>query len=267
MLRDILELNVDGVPVRLAYQRRVGSKAPLISLHGFGSTKEDYSDLALRPDFEDRDLISWDAPGCGASELDVREALSIPFLVELTRTACDALDVEQFHLTGHSMGGLTALMFADAYPNRVLSFFSIEGNLAPEDCFLSRQIIEHPADTPEDFLKDFQARAKDRPEFGLALYAAALPSKVRATSFEPIFTSMVALSDEEPLMDLLAALNCPRAFVYGAQNSHLSYIPTLPDIGVQAVEIDHSGHFPMYSNPPALWSALAGFLSDAEAVQ
>ncbi len=264
MEQNSLDLKVAGVSVRLAYQRRHGSGPPVISLHGFGSTKEDYSDLALWEEFADRDLISWDAPGCGNSELEVPDALSIPFLVEVTRAACDALDVEQFHVTGHSMGGLTALLFADAYPDRVLSFFNIEGNVAPEDCFLSRQIIEYPANTPEDFLRDFQRRARERREFGLGLYAAALPQKVRATTFHPIFSSMVALSDTEPLLDMFIALNCPKTFVHGVQNSHLSYLPRLSKLGVEVIEIDHSGHFPMYSNPPALWSALAGFLSRGE---
>ena len=113
---------------------------------------------------------------------------------------------------------LTALLFAQAFPERVLSFFNIEGNVAPEDCFLSRQIIEYPADTPDDFLRDFQRRARERREFGLGLYAAALPQKVRATTFHPIFTSMVALSDTEPLLDMFVALKCPKTFVHGVQN-------------------------------------------------
>ena len=36
--------------------------------------------------------------------------------------------VEHFHLVGHSMGGLTALMLADEIRARVLSFVDIEGN-------------------------------------------------------------------------------------------------------------------------------------------
>ncbi|MDN3685100.1 alpha/beta fold hydrolase [Vibrio sinaloensis] len=59
---------------------------------------------------------------------------------------------ERFHLVGHSMGGLTALMLAQLIPERVLSFTDIEGNIAPEDCFLSRQIIEYDRESDEQFL-------------------------------------------------------------------------------------------------------------------
>jgi hypothetical protein len=54
-------------------------------------------------------------------------------------------------------GGLTALLLAQRSPGRVLSFVDIEGNLAPEDQFLSRQIVTHPAD--DDAFIDRNRRA------------------------------------------------------------------------------------------------------------
>ena len=259
-----LELNVQGRDISLAYLRRPGPLPTLLCLHGFGSTKEDYADLSLREDFRGRDLVFWDAPGCGASSISDPDALSIPFLVEVVQAACTALELTRFHLSGHSMGGLTALMLARAEPDKVLSFFDIEGNVAPEDCFLSRQIIEYPAETADGFFEGFKERVRARPEFSSALYVAALDCKVRPTTVAPVFRSMVDLSDNTNLMDIMANLQCPRAFVHGSQNRHLSYLGQLPDIGVDVVEIPDSGHFPMYSNPPALWAALADFLSRQE---
>jgi hypothetical protein len=43
-----------------------------------------------------------------------------------------------------------------------VSFTDIEGNLAPEDCFLSRQIISHAYDDPATFLAEFTERAPTR---------------------------------------------------------------------------------------------------------
>ena len=259
-----LDLTIEGTDVSLAYLRRPGDLPTLLCLHGFGSTKEDYADLALREDFAGRDLVFWDAPGCGASTISNPEALSIPFLVELAQAACAALGIERFHLSGHSMGGLTALLLAHEAPGKVLSFFDIEGNVAPEDCFLSRQIIEYPAATAEAFFRGFKDRVRQRTEFSSALYVTALDCKVRPTTVAPIFRSMVDLSDNTDLMRIMGGLNCPRAFVYGVQNRHLSYLGNLPDIGVEVIEIAESGHFPMYANPPALWTALADFLSRHE---
>lgn len=260
MNAESLDLTVEGVSVRLACLRKDGARAPLVCLHGFGSTKEDYADLSMRPEFQDRRLILWDAPGFGASEITDPDALSIPLLVQAAMLACDALNIESFHLSGHSMGGLTALFMAHEHPDRVRSFINVEGNIAPEDCFLSRQIIDHPAETPGTFAKGFVDRVRQLTQYGSMLYAASLPLKVRDTSFKPIFTSMVALSDEAALMEMFTNLTCPRCFIYGEQNSHLSYLGDLPSRGVEVIEVPHSGHFPMYSNPPALWGAMADFL-------
>lgn len=264
MENTVLDLKVAGVDVRLAVLHRAGTGAPLVCLHGFGSTKEDYADLVFRPEFDERPFVFLDAPGFGASTLSDPDALSIPFLVDVALAALDALGIARFHLSGHSMGGLTGLMLARANPDRVLSFINIEGNVAPEDCFLSRQIVAHPAPTPEAFLEGFEARVRARPEYSSAVYVAGLRAKVQATSFGPVFRSMVDLSDTAPLLRYFAELPCPRVFVHGAQNRHLSYLGRLPDMGVAVEEIPLSGHFPMYANPPALWAAMARFLTAQE---
>lgn len=262
-----LDLTIDGVDVSLAVLRRDGVKRPLVCLHGFGSSKEDYADLALLSAFDDRALVLIDAPGCGASPVSAPERVDIPFLVRTTVAALDALELGQVHLLGHSLGGLTALLIARDQPQRAASFFDIEGNVAPEDCFLSRQILQHPAATPDAFLEGLRARVIEMPAYGTPVYAAGLTARVTPAVVAPIFRSMVAISDSEPLLADMAALPIPRAFVYGAQNRHLSYLPRLAGLGIEPVEIPHSAHFPMYSNPPALWAALAAFLARAEAAE
>jgi len=37
----------------------------MVFLHGFGSTKEDYVDLAYQPAFANRPFLAYDVPGCG----------------------------------------------------------------------------------------------------------------------------------------------------------------------------------------------------------
>lgn len=257
-------LDVGGATVEVASLHRRGTKPTLVCVHGFGSTKEDYADLCLHPAFADRDLVFLDVPGFGASTVADHTQLSIPFLVEMLDRVTQLLGLREFHLSGHSMGGLTALMFCAAHPSRVLSFIDIEGNVAPEDCFLSRQILQHPAATPDEFFDGFIERVASRPEYASRLYATALRAKVRPESVEPIFRSMVDLSDNHPLMDTLASLALPRVFIHGEQNAHLSYLPDLPSIGVEVVEIPYAGHFPMYSNPLALWTAMATFIHAVE---
>ncbi|MGU7770485.1 alpha/beta fold hydrolase [Burkholderia sp. MR1-5-21] len=251
---------IDGTPVDVAaIHRAAGERAPIVFLHGFGSTKEDYADIVRHAEFAGRPFIAYDAPGCGETQCADLSKVAIPFLVDTALNVLDRAGFERFHLVGHSMGGLTALMLAHRHPARVLSFVDIEGNIAPEDCFLSRQIVDHPRDSAERFFDDFIERARHAPAFASALYAASLRHKVRAEAVGGIFRSMVELSDNGDLMRKFLGLPCPKMFMYGEQNASLSYLADIAANGVQLAGIPECGHFPMYSNPPAMWARIAAF--------
>jgi pimeloyl-ACP methyl ester carboxylesterase len=254
-----LELRVDGVDLRVATVSRGGVADPIVFLHGFGSTKEDYVDITYQPAFAGRAFLAYDAPGSGQTSCEDLSRISIPFLVETARAVLRRTGIQRFHLVGHSMGGLTALLLAHQDPDRVLSLVNIEGNLAPEDCFLSRQALTHPSDDAEAFLDDFVERTRRAPSSSSALYAASLRHKVRPGAVRGIFESMVGLSDHGDLMAKFLALPCPRMFMHGQRNSSLSYLPTLATGGVELAEVPHSGHWPMYANPVAMWERIAAF--------
>lgn len=154
-------LTVDGVDLNVAGVRRDGTRTPIVFLHGFGSTKEDYSDIIQRPELDEHSVLAYDAPGCGATTSNDLSANTVDFLLATAEEMLAVEGIGRFHLVGHSMGGLTALLLAHRHPGRVASFTNIEGNVAPEDCFLSRQILTHPGETPDAFLADFRDRAAD----------------------------------------------------------------------------------------------------------
>ena len=258
------ELRVDGADLRVATAAWDGHLAPVVFLHGFGSTKEDYLDAARQPALVGHRLLAYDAPGCGETTCEDLSQISIPFLVETARAVLERAGVERFHLVGHSMGGLTGLLLAYAEPDRVLSFVDIEGNVAPEDCFLSRQILTHPADDDEGFLDEFVERARRSPESSSPLFAASLRHKVRAGAVRGILSSMVDLSDHGDLMIAFLSLPCPRTFIYGEENAALSYLPKLVANGVRTAEIARSGHWPMYANPTDMWDHIATSVHQAE---
>lgn len=247
------DLQIDNTAVSLAITHRPGPLAPVLFLHGFGSTKEDFTDFLLKKAFANRAFVAYDAPGCGHSTCADPAQLSIPFLVKTAETVLNTLGIDKFHLVGHSMGALTALELAHAHPKRVLSFTNMKGNLAPEDCFLSRQIFSYPASDDAVFFEDFIERTAQAPFYGSALYAASLRFKAQSQSVRPIFTSMVELSDGGELLEKFLGLECPRVFMFGEQYGSLSYLPVLAEAGVGLAEIAECGHFPMYSDPPAMW--------------
>ncbi|MBY0393576.1 MAG: alpha/beta fold hydrolase, partial [Novosphingobium sp.] len=113
------------VGLAVAALQRGGTGAPILFLHGFGSTKEDYADIARWSAFDGQPFLAYDAPGCGETVCVAPSKISIPFLVETAMAMLDRVGFDRFHLVGHSMGGLTALLLAHACPQRVLSFVNI----------------------------------------------------------------------------------------------------------------------------------------------
>lgn len=232
---------------------------PVVFLHGFGSTKEEYADFLRFAGPAHRGFVAYDAPGFGSSRALDPTRVSVAYLVRVALAVLDRLGIDRFHVVGHSMGGLTALLLADEVPDRVLSFIDIEGNVAPEDCFLSRQVLTHSVEDPALFLRDFAARAHAADEFSSALYGSRVLTTVDPRVVRPVFESMVDLSDDGDLLARFTALRMPRMFMYGEQNSHLSYLTTLAEAGVELARIPHSGHWPMYSNPVAMWTVMSHF--------
>lgn len=258
-----LNLRVDGVDLTVSAVCRGGDLTPLVFLHGFGSTKEDYVDLVHQTAFARRPFLAYDAPGCGETSCDDLSRISIPFLVETADAVLKRTRIQRFHLIGHSMGGLTALLLAHQDPDRVLSFINIEGNIAPEDCFLSRQILTHCSDDAEsfidDFIDDFIERTRRSPSSSSALYAISVRHNVRPGAVRGMFESIVDLSDHGDLMSKFLSLPFPRMFMYGEENSSLSYLRELHTHGVELAQIPDSAHWPMYSNPVAMWQRIAEF--------
>ncbi|MCY4180091.1 MAG: alpha/beta hydrolase [Litoreibacter sp.] len=259
-------LTVEHTALEVSALRRDGDKAPIVFLHGFGSTKEDYADIQRHASFDGHRLLMYDAPGCGRTECGDLSRVTIPFLVKTARAMLDAEGIDRFHLVGHSMGGLTALKLAGESPDQVLSFCNIEGNIAPEDCFLSRQIHDYPANDAQSFMTDFIERASKAPAWSSPLYASSLAHKVRSEAVWGIFTSMVDLSDNAGLMDRFLNLPCPKMFMYGDQNAYLTYLHHIEANAVELAEIPQCGHFPMYANPLAMWLRLGEFVARSKLV-
>lgn len=259
---ETIPLQVQGVNLLLSTVHHLTNNHPILFLHGFGSCKEDLADAILHPTLQHHGYIAFDAPGCGHTQSDDFSTNDIPFLVATSLAVLSHFQISRFHLIGHSMGGLTALLLAHNHPARVLSFIDIKGNLAPEDCFLSRQIIDFPADDPESFLDAFIARTRVAKSFSSPLYASTLRARVRAPAVRPIFESMVRLSDGEDLLGMFLGLPCERMFMFGEENAGLSYLGALREReGVELAEIERSGHFPMYSNPVEMWKRIEWFFS------
>jgi len=113
-------INTSAYPV-VSY-RKYGSGPVIILLHGFPENSGMWHNV-FEPLAKQYTLIAPDLPGSGNSVWDA-ETISIEQMAESVKLVMDHEQVDIAVVAGHSMGGYTAIAFADLYPERLqgLSF-------------------------------------------------------------------------------------------------------------------------------------------------
>ncbi|TXF77240.1 alpha/beta fold hydrolase [Chryseobacterium sp.] len=109
----------------LNYEISGKGKENLVLLHGFMENLMIWEDMEMHLS-DDFTLIKIDLPGHGLSKI-YGEVHTMEFMAEEVKKVKDKLKLKDFHLLGHSMGGYTALAFAEKFPEKLKTltlFFS-----------------------------------------------------------------------------------------------------------------------------------------------
>jgi pimeloyl-ACP methyl ester carboxylesterase len=136
-----LELN--GKHVTLPYIFRKGTTGPAILwLHGLNGAKENFFGAFQSPALAHCDLLAFDFPGYGLAHFHPEGCSDVSSIAELARGMWEQVLARPAFVVAASMGGLVAqLLFRRYGVSGLQGFINIEGNLAPEDCMFSRQVV------------------------------------------------------------------------------------------------------------------------------
>lgn len=98
----------------LNFEINGAGKENLVLLHGFmeNTTIWKYMEPFLSDKFT---IIKIDLPGHGKSDI-IAEVQSMELMADAVKEVCDHLQISNFHLLGHSMGGYISLAYAEKYP-------------------------------------------------------------------------------------------------------------------------------------------------------
>jgi pimeloyl-ACP methyl ester carboxylesterase len=248
-----------GRPYTLHYFDRPRPGPAILYIHGLGCSKADFMEMAAAPELQPFRLISADHPGCGDSPYDDTYALNIDGIVNLIENFVDNLALNRFLLVGGSLGGLVALLYAERNPSRVAGFVNVEGNLAPEDCMFSRNVIPHRYPHFEKIIfPQIKQALSARKGRGFAQHLLVLAKASPRAYYDAAFQT-VKYSDEGGLLERFLSLPIPRCFLYGSENRHLAYLPRLRDSDCTMMEIPNANHFLFYDAPEHYAAALASF--------
>lgn len=104
-----------------------GSGMPVIMMHGLSGHAESFIRNVKAIGAAGFRAISMDAIGHGFSTKPLDVTFHSPLFVEHLKRFMDAIGASKAHLVGQSLGGWTALNFAQLYPQRVASIVSVTG--------------------------------------------------------------------------------------------------------------------------------------------
>jgi pimeloyl-ACP methyl ester carboxylesterase len=104
---------------RISYRESGSASAPVVlCMHGIGSNSSGYRNQ-LRGLSRSYRVVSWDAPGYGASEGFADENPSVADYADAAASLLDVLGIARAHAIGSSLGALFAAKLAAVHPERV----------------------------------------------------------------------------------------------------------------------------------------------------
>jgi pimeloyl-ACP methyl ester carboxylesterase len=140
----------------------------MLCIHG-GAAHAHWFDYVAPGFNKDYHVLSLDLRGHGDSEhVDPPQYFYEDYAADVNK-AVEALDLKDFVLIGHSMGGMVSLVYAATYPGRVKKLIVVDTsvNLPPERIALLRDVGSKP---PRDYdsREEMVSRYKLRPGEALA---------------------------------------------------------------------------------------------------
>jgi len=248
-----------GRPYLLRYFDRPGSGPAILYIHGLGCSKADFMEMAAAPELQPFRLLSADHPGCGDSPYDDSHPLNIDGVVDLIENFVANLGLDPFLLVGGSLGGLVGLLYAERNLSRVTGFVNVEGNLAPEDCMFSRNVIPYSYSHFERVIfPQIKKAIAARRGRGFAQHLEVL-AKASPRAYYDFAFQTVEYSDKGNLLQRFLGLPIPKCFLYGSENRHLSYLQRIRESDCAVIEVPNANHFLFYDAPDHYAVALASF--------
>jgi pimeloyl-ACP methyl ester carboxylesterase len=235
---------------------------PLLLVHGFTGSVLDWTDV-LPGLAEQRRVIAYDHRGHGDSpNTGDLATYTLDQLVADLEDVVDELGLQSFHLLGHSMGGVVALRFVLAHPERVRSLILMDTMSAPS----LRIPIEWIDATVALARNQGMSAVADRMIEASRVMAVVPPRdevidrmRIKLTQMDPEALAGLArsLRDFDSMTPRLGEINCPTTVLVGELDQPFrepseTMAASIP--GSTLVVLGDAGHCPQEDRPD-VWLA------------
>lgn len=247
---------------------------PLVLVHGYTGSRDDFLEQLPRLAALGRTLAVDQRGHGGSTNPGDEDGYRLDELRADLDAVLTALDVPACDLLGHSMGGMVALRFALAHPERVQSLVLMD-TVARPFRLLPPALVEgaRPLIAERGMAGLFEVlRRADRPRPPAALrfeetlgserYWARIEAKLLA--MDPAAWLALGGAAFDGVLDRLAEIRCPTLVLVGEQD--VVFLALAEELergipGAHRVVIPDAAHSPQHENPDAWFEAVRAHLA------
>ena len=262
-------MGVNGIKIAVDDRGRGG--VPLVLVHGFTGSRLDFADV-IDELATDRRVVAWDHRGhADSTNTGDRKTYTYDQLSADMEAVVDELGLERFDLLGHSMGGIVAMKYVLAHPDRVRSLILMD-TLATPDA-IPAEIIQLMVDTARDGGMElvlertlaFESDGQRLPAESHDVVLERVRHKLTNMDIEAYLGLGQELVTFDPLLNRLRTeLRCPTTVIVGENDVGLHGAATAMVEAIEgsvAVTIPDAAHSPQEENAPAWLAAVRDHLA------
>ena len=240
------------------YRDQGDSHQPVLLLvHGLGCSMKYWTCLFDAEELSAYRIIALDLPGFGMSEKPDDYDYQLSSQADIVQKFLRTLDIQEFSLIGHSMGGSIAILMTLNQSQTIHQLLVIEPNLKASDAQLSRTIVQYTESAFIEHYEEFRASAihtvkswlvnfqqSDLDEYINELLKTTPISMYRSAH------SLITTTSDSALIDQFQQLTLPKYFLVGEETVRNRPIPReFQTSDIHAIAVPGVGHMMMIDNP------------------
>lgn len=212
------QFDVSGGMLHCRHNELDAGRETLLFIHGLGESGLCFIEALTHPFLTSYNILVPDLIGFGRSSAADKDDYAFDSQIDRLVSLLDVTNTDRAHVIGHSMGGDLGTLFCDKYATRATSFMNVEGDLTPDDRFITNRAIA----------ADHEGRFEDwlRNDFaGVTVvdWAIKWPSCVRYIASLHLCSPSAFLASAKQIYELNAPTSeNPNAGVIGLKYRHLA---------------------------------------------
>jgi pimeloyl-ACP methyl ester carboxylesterase len=250
--------------IRVGYTD-IGKGRVIVLLHGFLGSRDVWTELARTLSKRFR-VITIDLPGHG-STASIGYYHSMELLAQSVKAVLDKVKVRRYVIAGHSMGGYTALAFAELFADNLsgiclinsTSYADSEERRKDRDRVIRLVKKEHKYYVAEVINSLFAPDNLKR----LSAEVTKVKKIAAFTSKQAIINSLEGMKERKSRDLILKFAEYPVLFIIGKKDSVIPYETMYPQMGLCkypfVLMLEEAGHMAFYEAPQECAAELAAF--------